>query len=78
VSDGAICFACIETNPEVLLVLEAQRRPGAAAAWYCGFNRAAFAGLHVRLDGKEIWTAPNLGGTSPNEPYHVVPISLRR
>ena len=31
--DGALCFACVETDPEVLLVLEAQRRGNSPPAW---------------------------------------------
>jgi len=74
--DGALCFACIETDPEVLLVLEAQRRGNSPAAWYYGFNRAAFAELHVRFDDKELWTAPRLTTTSPDAPYHLIPVML--
>jgi len=74
--DGALCFACVETDPEVLLVLEAQRRGDSPPEWYYGFNRAAFAELHVRFDDKELWTAPRLTTTSPQDPYHLIPIML--
>jgi regulation of enolase protein 1 (concanavalin A-like superfamily) len=74
--DGAICFACVETDPEVLLVLEAQRRGDSPPAWYYGFNRAGKAELHVRFDDKELWTAPRLIGTTPRDPYHFLPVLL--
>jgi hypothetical protein len=76
--DGALCFACIETNPEVLIVLEAQRRPNSPPSWYCGFNRITYAELHVRRDDKDIWTAPPLQGTSFGGSYHLIPVTLPR
>ncbi len=74
--DGAICFAGIETDPEVLLVLEAQRHGDSLAEWHYGFNRVAFAELHVRFDDKVLWTAPRLTTTAPTEAYHLIPIRL--
>jgi hypothetical protein len=46
------------------------------AEWYYGFNRVAFAELHVRFDDKELWTAPRLTTTAPTEAYHLIPIRL--
>jgi len=78
VVDGALCFACIETNPEVLLVLEVHRRGQSPAAWHFGFNRVSYAALSVLMDDKKLWTAPVISsGTSPGEPYYLVPVSLR-
>jgi len=75
--DGALCFACLESDPEVILVLEAQRHGDAPPAWYYGFNRSAFAELHVRFDGKPLWTAPRLSGTAPANPYHMMSMPLQ-
>jgi hypothetical protein len=74
--DGAICFACIETNPEVVLVLEAQRRKNSPPAWHYGFNRVAYAELHVCFDEKEIWTGPRLRGTSAANSYYLLGVNL--
>ncbi|MGO9112897.1 MAG: hypothetical protein ACLP9L_26995 [Thermoguttaceae bacterium] len=76
--DGFLCFSCIDTNPEVVLVLEAQRRKNSAPEWRYGFNRIAFAELHVFLDDKEIWTAPHLSGTSSEDAYHLIAVGLHR
>jgi hypothetical protein len=48
------------------------------ASWYYGFNRVTFAGLHVRFDDKELWTAPRPTRTSSTNSYHLVPVPLRR
>ncbi len=74
--DGFLCFSCIDTNPEVVLVLEAWRRENSAPVWRYGFNRIAFAELHVFLDHEEIWTAPHLNGTSPEGDYHLIAVQL--
>jgi hypothetical protein len=76
--DGFLCFSCIDTNPEVVLVLEAQRRENSRPVWRYGFNRIAFAELHVSLDGEEIWTAPHLSGTSSGDAYHLIAVPLHR
>jgi len=74
--DGAICFSCIETNPEIVLVLEAQRHANSQPAWYCGFNRLGWAELHVTFDDNEIWTAPHIRGTSPSGSYYMMSVRL--
>jgi len=74
ITDGAICFACTETDPEVLLVIEAQRRGDSPSAWYCGFNRVTACEVHVRFDDKVLWTAPRVETTqtSATDAYHLL------
>ena len=76
VIDGAVCFACVEGDPEVVLVIEAQRGGSSPPGWYYGFNRASLAEIHVRFDGKPLWTAPKLSDTSPDDAYHLWPMTL--
>jgi hypothetical protein len=76
--DGFLCLSCIDANPEVVLVLEAQRNDKGAPVWRYGFNRIAFAELHIFLDDKEIWTAPHLSGTSSDDAYHLKAVRLHR
>jgi hypothetical protein len=53
--DGAIYALVHGTNPEVLLLIEAQASGDNAAQWKVAFGSLAAARCVVRLDGKEIW-----------------------
>jgi hypothetical protein len=75
ITDGAIFFAGIGKDPEVMLVLEAQRREKTPPGWYFGFNRIALAELHVRLDKNECWKSPR-GNSSWDKPYHTFTVSM--
>jgi len=55
VLDGAVISFAYGTNPEVLLVLEAQKREGAPAAWHYAFAQMTGAAIVANLDGKEVW-----------------------
>ena len=55
VVDGAILAFCIGTNPEVLLVLEAQETKGAPAAWHYALVQTSGEAVSAQLDGKQIW-----------------------
>ena len=53
--DGAVISFAYGTNPEVLLVLEAQKRADGPAAWHYAFVQMTGAAIIANLDGKEIW-----------------------
>jgi hypothetical protein len=55
VVDGAVISFAYGTNPEVLLVLEAQKREGAPPAWHYAFAQMTGAAIVANLDGKEVW-----------------------
>jgi hypothetical protein len=71
VVDGAIFFMVHSTNPEAALVLEAVSEKDKDPVWKYAFTRLTIAELHVDLDGKEVWTLPQLNNTSPTDPYLV-------
>jgi hypothetical protein len=56
--DGTVFAFAFETNPTVLLALEALREAEAGSAWRFGFTRQAISKLAARLDNKEVWTQP--------------------
>jgi hypothetical protein len=53
--DGAVFSFAYGTNPEVLLVLEAQTRRDAPATWHYAFAQMTGAAIVANLDGKEVW-----------------------
>ena len=55
--DGAIFALASGTNPEVLLVLEAQGAKG-TAAWQYALVHMTGEAATVQLDGKEVWKQP--------------------
>ena len=65
-------FAFVEANdPELLLLVEARKISNGEKAWRYTVARMTSRELRVRLDGKEVFTAPNFwqGAKSPEEPY---------
>lgn len=71
--DGGLFTFVHDTNPEVIVMVEAQGKPG-VATWKFALARHTAAPLHVELDGKEVWggelSADFLSG-GPN-PYWVL------
>lgn len=53
--DGAVFSFAYGTNPEVLLVLEAQTRRDAPTAWHYAFAQMTGAAIVANLDSKEVW-----------------------
>jgi hypothetical protein len=68
--DGALFALSNGTNPEILLQLEARRDN--ADAWHASFARLGAAALAVKLEGKEIWSAPALDARNPRGPYFAI------
>jgi hypothetical protein len=53
--DGAIFALCNGTNPEVLVILEAQSRDDAAAAWHYALVQMTGGIVVAKLDDKQVW-----------------------
>ncbi len=74
--DGFLCLCCLDTDPEIVMVLEAQRDGNAAPEWRGGFNRIALAELNVYLDKKEIWKAQRIKATANQDAYRSIGVNL--
>jgi hypothetical protein len=72
--DGAIFFFAIGTNPEVIVVLEAQGPSPGRASWQYAVARATVLPLEVALDDQNVWSAPhNMGPIStPRGKYYAL------
>ncbi|HWB12070.1 MAG TPA: hypothetical protein VG826_22785 [Pirellulales bacterium] len=71
--DGAVFIVAHGTNPEIVLLIEAQGDSLESSRWHYALVRTSSAELHVSLDGKEIWQrgrVPNIAG-SPLESYWI-------
>jgi len=69
--DGAAFVLAHDTNPEILLFIEAYGDPATKRTWQYGFARLGSAELHANLDRKEVYTqrrAPGVVGR-PTDPY---------
>ena len=58
VTDGFVFSFMHETNPEIVVLLEARTR-GDKLVWYYQLARMGAAPLWVDLDGREIWNSPS-------------------
>ncbi|MDR3636299.1 MAG: hypothetical protein P4L84_21025 [Isosphaeraceae bacterium] len=67
VVDGAIFEVAHGTNPEVLLLIEAQARD--TTAWCWAAARFSSAELTLSLDRKPVWTVPTTQGGTATETY---------
>jgi hypothetical protein len=65
VLDGGMFLVVHDTNPEVILLIEAQAEKG-ESAWKYGLATMGSARMHVELDQEEVWKCPTpdnvLGG----------------
>lgn len=65
-------FAFVEANdPELLILIEARKTATGESSWRYTVAKMTSRELHVRLDGKEVFVAPNFwqGPKSPDESY---------
>jgi len=67
--DGAIFAFVSGTNPEALLVIEAQERPPGRAAWRFAAVPLTSARVTLALDQKDAWTKPHPIRTLAEEAY---------
>ncbi len=54
---GALCAMCVGVDPELLLAIEA-RQTDEGAQWHYACGALAGLELHVRFQGKEVWSWP--------------------
>jgi hypothetical protein len=57
--DGGLFAFVITNDPEMLLLVEAVRKPGEAGRWRYSFARMSSLKEVVRLDDREIWSVAN-------------------
>jgi hypothetical protein len=68
--DGAVFGFAYGTNPDVLVVVEAERpQPVADAKWRFGVARLGAGRLFVNLDKKEVWAQGGTGIPASKESY---------
>lgn len=69
VVDGAIFLFANGTNPELMLLIEAQGRAPSPAAWRFAAARLGQANLSLSLDRKVVWSTPPVRRADPGETY---------
>jgi hypothetical protein len=69
--DGGLLLLVYGRNPEVALVVEAQRGDRDELRWVYGLGRISSAHLKVDLDGHEVADFPQLAGHTPADLYGV-------
>ncbi len=69
--NGAIFAFASGTNPEVLMLLEAQGPSPEKASWHYAFAPITVAPCEVRIDRREVWSEPYHSDSrnSPSAPY---------
>jgi len=68
IRDGAMFLLVYGTNPEVLVLIEC--REAGEPKWYFNLSRLTAARVTVRLDGREVWTKPQVRNPEAlDEPY---------
>lgn len=66
---GGIYVFAYGTNPEAVLVIEARDGKDQRRHWQFAFNLLTAATPTARLDGKEVWQAPDRSTLRTNTPY---------
>ena len=70
--DGAVFLICHENNPEVVLLIEADKSSDNEPRFRYALARLGHAEMHVEFDKKEIWRQPRIANTSNHDPYFLV------
>jgi hypothetical protein len=70
--DGAVFLLCHETNPEVVLLIEATQDLESGARYRYALARLGHAELHVAFDKKEIWEQPRVANPTARDAYFLV------
>ncbi|MGH7134977.1 MAG: hypothetical protein ACREHD_04510, partial [Pirellulales bacterium] len=60
IQDGAVFIFAHDTNPEMVLLIEAQGDSDASSHWHYALVPSSSAEVHVELDGKEVWHRPRV------------------
>jgi hypothetical protein len=78
--DGGL-FVLVEgtNNPEVLLVIEAEKSKAGAPLWKYHLARLSANGLVVKLDDKEVWKQPqtDIDATQVSDFYRIFVITAK-
>ena len=64
IDGGLFVFVEGTNNPEVLLVIEAEKQGGGVPSWKYHLARLSANGLVVKLQGKEVWKQPEIEADS--------------
>jgi hypothetical protein len=75
--DGGLFLISYGQNPELVLVVEARRKEGAAPRWTFGLARISIAEVHVEFRGKEIWSHPGGFSRGPQDIYWLFTLPAR-
>ena len=69
--DGAIFVLAHDTNPEVLVLIEALGETLDKSRWHYSLARLGSAELHVEIDGAEVWKQDRTPGVvgRPTDPF---------
>ena len=75
VVDGGFFVCAHGTNPELLLLIEAQRRGGASPKWWFAAAPFSHAEVSLKLGSRDVWTAPSKDtgqSAGPHDTYYDV------
>jgi hypothetical protein len=72
VREGALFFVAGGTDPEALLAIELSGKGHAGDSWKYAFNRVTAGEIHVRLDGKEVWSCHFQPDRTERSPYFII------
>ena len=78
--DGAVFAFCHDTDPEVILLIEAVQQGPAARTWRFAAAPLGSAELHLQLNGRDVWQVPRAPGVAgdPSDPYWLFTRPMRR
>ena len=70
--DGAIFIYANGTNPEALLLIEAEAQGARSPVWSYTAAPLTRAEPTLKLDGKNLWSSPTKEHTTPEDTYYDV------
>lgn len=70
--DGAVFLLCHDTNPEVVLLIEAVQESEGGAWYRYALARLGHAELHVAFDKNEIWEQPRVADPAARDAYFLL------
>ncbi|HEV7224940.1 MAG TPA: hypothetical protein VGN42_19710 [Pirellulales bacterium] len=78
IQDGAAFIFAYGTNPEIIMLLESLGTTLDNAHWRYSVFPTSSAELHVRIDGREVWTRPRVPGVLglPTDEYWLFSLPL--
>ena len=78
--DGAVFAFCHDTDPEVILLIEAVQQGPDKRTWRFAAAPISSAELHLERDGRDVWQLPRAPGVvgDPSDPYWLFSRPMRR